>query len=65
MLNCNEVKYFWMKWSEGELAIGQGLELGSRTLYTINDADVRPELYASHVHVVYRGTAEFENQCGE
>ncbi|ELT96413.1 hypothetical protein CAPTEDRAFT_203050 [Capitella teleta] len=39
LLNCNEVKYFWMKWSEGELAIGQGLELGSRTLYTINDAD--------------------------
>ncbi|ELU09687.1 hypothetical protein CAPTEDRAFT_208341 [Capitella teleta] len=39
MLNCNEVKYFWMKWSEGELAIGQGLELGSRTLYTFNDAD--------------------------
>ncbi|ELU17125.1 hypothetical protein CAPTEDRAFT_217148 [Capitella teleta] len=63
MLNCNEMKYFWMKWSEGELSIGQGLELGSRTLYTFNDVDVRPELYAAFVHIVYRGTAEFENQC--
>ncbi|ELU05482.1 hypothetical protein CAPTEDRAFT_207295 [Capitella teleta] len=65
MLNCNEVKYFWMKWSEGELAIGQGLELGSRTLYTINDADVRPELYSSLIYMLREGTAEFENQCGE
>ncbi|ELU17126.1 hypothetical protein CAPTEDRAFT_217149 [Capitella teleta] len=64
MLNCDEVKYFWMKWSKGELAIGQGLELGSRTLYTFNDADVRSELYSGLVHVVYKGTAEFENQCG-
>ncbi|ELT89719.1 hypothetical protein CAPTEDRAFT_188317 [Capitella teleta] len=63
MLNCNEMKYFWIEWSEGELSFGKGLELGNGTLYTFNDADVRPELNGGLKYFEFDGGAEFENQC--
>ncbi|ELU14487.1 hypothetical protein CAPTEDRAFT_185108 [Capitella teleta] len=66
LLDCDEMKYFWLKWIEGELSFGQGLQVGSGVLATIPDSDVHAE-YDDVLYVwddfTYGFTADFETQC--
>ncbi|ELU17065.1 hypothetical protein CAPTEDRAFT_206375 [Capitella teleta] len=65
LLECNEMKYFWVHWMDGSLSFGQGLEIGIGTINTIIDDDVRPDIYNNFYYVMKVGNgAEFENQCG-
>ncbi|ELU12116.1 hypothetical protein CAPTEDRAFT_202218 [Capitella teleta] len=65
-LDCNTMKYFWMKWVDGTLLVGQGLQLESRELFKIDDNDVRSKLSSSMDYDVdyIVGSIEIDNQCG-
>ncbi|ELU07665.1 hypothetical protein CAPTEDRAFT_202596 [Capitella teleta] len=68
LLDCDEMKYFWLKWIEGELSFGQGLQVGSGVLATIADNDVHAEYDTAKYSWLDMSTlstgADFEKQCG-
>ncbi|ELU16318.1 hypothetical protein CAPTEDRAFT_192427 [Capitella teleta] len=67
LLDCDEMKYFWLKWIEGELSFGQGLQVDSGVLATIADSDVHAEYDTAKYSWLDMSTlstgADFEKQC--
>ncbi|ELU10936.1 hypothetical protein CAPTEDRAFT_200293 [Capitella teleta] len=66
LLDCDEMKYFWFNWSDGELSIGQGLELGNRIFYTVKETYVNMTQYQRNFFMVMKATSplEIQEQCG-
>ncbi|ELT90167.1 hypothetical protein CAPTEDRAFT_213464 [Capitella teleta] len=64
-LDCNTMKYFWLKWVDRELSLGHGLQVGMGTLATVADSEVSSK-YDS-VDYFWNGEdppyPEFQHQC--
>lgn len=58
--DCDVMKYFWVKWVDGELFFGQGLQAGTGTLGIVSSSDIRSD---SFYFMTTNGT--IENQCRE
>ncbi|ELU14441.1 hypothetical protein CAPTEDRAFT_210897 [Capitella teleta] len=66
VLDCNEMKYFWMNKANGVLTVGRGLQSGTDTLITyLNPLLDRLNWGHAYFEKYGAGVAEFEKQCGE
>ncbi|ELU14461.1 hypothetical protein CAPTEDRAFT_210916 [Capitella teleta] len=65
VLDCNEMKYFWLNKANGTLTIGRGLQSGTDTLTTypnpLTDGFDWSGVFFANVG---GDAAEFEKQCG-
>ncbi|ELT99834.1 hypothetical protein CAPTEDRAFT_210817 [Capitella teleta] len=66
VLDCNRMKYFWVKISGSELSFGIGLNVGNGTLKVYKWQDVNSSLFHDiEVGIgAERSITEFESQCG-
>ncbi|ELU00441.1 hypothetical protein CAPTEDRAFT_204885 [Capitella teleta] len=68
VLDCDEVKYFWVRVTSLHLSFGEGLGVGNGTIHSHNgDYDVTPELLEDMEVGIGANSpeTEFEITCGE
>ncbi|ELU10219.1 hypothetical protein CAPTEDRAFT_215318 [Capitella teleta] len=65
LLDCNEMKYFWVSWAHGELHFGRGLSFGNDIITAVSDAQTQSSSSVRLDLKISSGFATVEAPCGQ